>query len=407
MEIVYPVCCGIDVHHKQLVACLRKVEKDGKVKKEIRQFNTTMSALKDLLKWLKENECPIVAMESTGVYWKPVYHILNQKMNVIVGNARDMRRRPGNKTDKTDSEWISELLAHGLIAPCFIPTPQISALRDLNRMRATLVQERSQSKNRIHKVLEDTNIKLSTVVSDLLGVTSRRILDALIAGERNPQTLAKLARGSLIKKIPQLELALEGQFTAHHAKIIKISLALIDALNFQIAEIDVEISRLMTPLQKEAELLKSIPGVNETSARVILSEIGTDMSRFGSDKRLSAWSGMSPGNNESGGKRKKAKTRKGNRWLRRILVQCAWATRKTDTFLGHTFTRWEYRIGGKKAAMATAHKIIVITYHLLTTGSIYDEKKYVDHTAKQKEHRRKNAVKNLERMGFQVSLTPA
>jgi transposase len=370
----------------------------------VREFATTYSALLALAEWLVERHCPVVAMESTGVYWQPVYHVLSGTLEVLVGNAQEMRRRPGHKTDKADARWIAELLAHGLIRPSFLPPPPIRALRDLTRTRVALVQSRSQAKNRVHKVLEDTNLKLASVVADLFGVSGRRMLAALIAGERDPHVLASFARGRLRRKLAELELALQGQFTTHHARLIALALEVIDLMSRQIAELDQQIGELIAPLYPQIEQLVSIPGVEATAARAILAEIGTDMSRFGSDARLSSWAGVCPGNHESAGKRRRGRTRKGNRYLRRILVQCAWAARKTSTFLGRTFRRLEARLGGKKAAMAVAHKILVIVYHLLAQGTVYDEERYNRLSPQQEERQRRRAVQVLQALGYRVTL---
>jgi transposase len=404
MQVVHPICCGIDVHQAQLTVCLRRVTEDGQVTQEVREFATTYPALLALLDWLSAQHCPVVAMESTGVYWRPVYHVLAGTVEVLVGNAHEMRRRPGRKTDRADASWIAELLAHGLIRPSFVPPPAIQALRDLTRTRVALVQTRSQAKNRVTKVLEDTNIKLSSVVADLFGASGRRMLAALIAGEREPKVLAALARGRLRRKLSQLEVALTGQFTPPHARLIQGALELIDLLDRQIADLNQQIGDLVAPLAPQMEQLTSLPGVETTAARVILAEIGTDMSRFGADTRLASWAGMCPGNDESAGKRRGGRTRKGNRYLRRVLVQCAWAARKTPTYLGRTFRRLEARLGGKKAAMAVAHKILVIVYHLLAEGTCYDEERYDRLQPRREDQQRKRAVKALERLGYQVTL---
>lgn len=406
MDLINPVCCGLDVHRAQVTACLRQVLPGGRVEMTHQEFSTTTQGLLELQTWLIEAQCPVVAMESTGVYWKPVYHILRDTVELIVGNARDIRQRPGKKTDKADAEWIAELLAHGLIQPSYVPPPEICALRDLTRTRVKLVQMRTQAKNRVHKTLEDCNIKLSSVVSDLFGASGREMLDALVSGERDTKVLANMAKGRLRIKLPQLELALEGQFTDHHGELIRLSLEQVDLFNKQIRRIDARIHELCEPLRRQIEQLSSIPGVDEQAACQILGEIGTDMSRFGSDGRLASWAGMCPGNNESAGKRHSGRTRKGSRWLRRILCQCAWAARKTSSFLGRTFRRLEKRLGGKKAAMAVGHKILVIIYHLLNDGTFYEEERYEATRPKEEERQQKQAVKLLEALGYQVTLRP-
>lgn len=266
------------------------------------------------------------------------------------------------------------------------------------------MQTRTQSKNRVYKILEDSNIKLASVVSDLFGKSARRMLDALVSGERDPQKLSAMALGTLRGKIPQLEVALEGQFTEHHARLIGGALELVDVLGRQIAEIDQALQELLSEVAPQLEQLESIPGVSDITARDIVAEIGLDMSRFGSAARLVSWAGLSPGKNESAGKRRKGRTRKGNKYLRRVLVQCAWATRKTSTFLGRTFRRLEARLGSKKAAMAVAHKILVIIYHLLLEGTFYEEERYDRLLPRQEERERKRALKALERLGYAVTL---
>jgi transposase len=404
MQVVHPICCGIDVHQAQLTACLRRVDTDGQVTTDVREFATTYDALLTLSTWLSEQQCPVVALESTGVYWRPVYHVLVGTVEVLVGHAQEMRRRPGRKTDKADARWIAELLAHGLIRPSFIPPPPIGALRDLTRTRVALIQACTQAKNRVVNVREDTHITLTSVVSDLFGRSGRRMLAALLAGERDPKKLAALALGTLRRKRPQLELALTGQVTDHHAWLIQGALELIDLLDRQITSLDQHIGELMAPLAPQMEQLTSIPGVEATAARAILAEIGTEMRHFGPAARLASWAGVCPGNDESAGKRRSGRTRKGNRYLRRVLVQCAWAARTTPTFLGHTCRRLEGRRGGKKAAMAVAHKILVIGYHLLLEGTFYEEARYDHLQARQKERQQKRAVKTLERLGYRVTL---
>jgi transposase len=406
METIHPVCCGLDVHQASVTACLRRVTAEGSISVEKRQFATTVQGLLELAGWLVESGCPIAAMESTGVYWKPVFHILSATMEVWVVNARDVKQRRGKKTDPKDAQWIAELLAHGLIEPSFVPPPHISALRDLVRMRTALVQTRTQVKSRVLATLEDTNVKLASVISDPFGVSGRKIMDALAKGNRDPKVLSQMAKGVLRRKIPQLEIALEGTFTDHHALLIGLNLELVDHTNAQIAQLDQRICELMDPLKKEAERVQSIPGVHHTAARTILSEIGTDMNRFGSASRLASWAGICPGDNESAGKRKSGKIRKGNRYLKRVLAECAWAAGKTETFLGRTFRRLQARIGGKKAAIAVGHKILVIVFHLLNEGMTYDDGRYNRLNPKQENRQRERALAILQQLGYEVQLTP-
>ena len=405
MDLMYPVCCGLDVHKKQVTACLRRASGKRDVRLEVREFPTTVAGLSDLAVWLSDNDCLVAAMESTGVYWKPVYHVIAESLQeVIVGNAHDMRPPPGKKTDKADAKWIAELLAHGLVRPSFIPPPKIRALRDLTRLRVKYIDMRTQAKNRVHRLLEDCNIKLSSVATDIFGKSGRAILAALIQGERDPAVLADLALGLLRRKIPQLELALQGQFTEHHSMLIQQSLAQVDLFDSQLAQMDARIDALLADHQEEVEQLASIPGMKDKSAATVIAEIGTDMSRFGQDSRLASWAGICPGNDESAGKRRSGKIRKGNKWLKRILTQCAWAARKTDTHLGRVFLRLEKRIGRQKAAIAVGHKILVISYHLLNDGTFYEEERYDQLSTKEQQRRQKAAVRTLEILGYDVQL---
>jgi transposase len=404
MPVVHPICCGIDVHQAQLTACLRRVDTDGQVTTDIREFATTDDALLTLSTWLIEQQCPVVALESTGVSWRPVDHVLVGTVEVLVGHAQEMRRRPGQKTDKADARWMAELLAHGLIRPSFVPPPSIGALRDLTRTRVALIQARRPANNRVVKVREDTQIKLTSVVADLFGRSGRRLLAALVAGARDPKTLAALALGVLRRKQPPLELALTGQFTAHHAWLMQGALELIDPLDRQLADLDQHIGELIAPLAPQMEQLTSMPGVEATAARAILAETGTAMRHFGSAARLASWAGVCPGHDESAGKRRSGRTRQGNGDLRRVLVQCAWAARKPPTFLGHTCRRLEGRLGGKKAAMAVAHTMLVMGYHLLLEGTCDEEARYDRLQIQPEERQQKHAVKALERLGYRVTL---
>ena len=402
MELRYSVCCGIDVHKRILVACIRRVVDSAQVTKETREFDTTVSGLLSLSTWLAEEGCTVVAMESTGVYWRPVYHALSGGFEVIIGNAREIRHVPGRKTDKTDAAWIAELLAHGLITQSFIPPPGIDALRNLTRTRVAQVQMRTQEKNRVHKILEDTGVKLGSVVSDLFGKSARRMLQALVDGERDPKVLAQFAIGKLKKKIKELELALQGQFTEQHGFLIGQTLQHIDFIDAQIKKLDDRITKQVAPMEDAVLQLDTIPGVDVRAAQMIIAEIGTDMKRFGSGRRLASWSGMCPGNNESAGKKKSGRTLSGNRWLRRVLTQCAWAARKTETHLGRTFRRLERRIGGKRAAVAVGHKILVVVFQLLLNGTFYEDRStYQTHEREALYH--KQLIAQLERAGFSVT----
>lgn len=404
MNVLHPICCGIDVHQAILVCALRIVLPDGTAHKQLREFGTTTAQLLLLCDWLTQNDCPVVAMESTGVYWKPVYHILSPLFEVIVGNPRDMKLKKGNKTDEVDASWISELLAHGLIQASFVPPPPIRGLRDLTRMRIGLVETRTTVKNRVMKVLEDANIKLSSVASNVFGKSGRAMLEAMVRGERKPEVLAEFALGRLRKKKAQLKEALDGMVTEHHAMMLKLYLEQSDQLEEHIAQIEEKLSEQMASLQEPQRQLATIPGVSETAAQVILSEIGTNMDQFGSAQRLSSWAGVCPGNKISAGKRKGSRSRKGNKYLRRILVQCAWAASKTDTFLGRTFHRLASRMGKKRAAVAVGHKILVLVYHLLVKGEEYEESRYEDQKEKREAQHLRRALNQLNQLGYQVEI---
>jgi transposase len=328
-----------------------------------------------------------------------------ETLDGVVANARSVRQRPGKKTEKADAAWLAELFAHGLVEPSVLPPPAVQALRDLTRTRVALVQTRTQVQNRLSKVWEDTNIKVAHAMSDLFGTSGRRMLKALCGGERHPHRLAARAMGTFRRKLPELALALTGQCTAHHGRLIQGALELMELLEQQIAALDEQIRQATEAFEPQREQLQSIPGIKSITARDIIAEIGTDMSRFGSATRLSSWAGVSPGHNESAGKRRKGRTRKGNRDLRRVLVQCAWAARKTPTFFGRTFRRLESRLGRKKAALAVAHKILVIMYHVLMDGTLYDESRYDRQDAREEEREKTRALAALERLGYHVTLS--
>jgi transposase len=404
MDLKYARCCGLDVHSATVVACCREVV-DGTVRKETKVFGTTLRELSQLCDWLRERDCPIAAMESTGVYWRPVYNVLCKRLKVIVGNARAMKPPTGKKTDKADAGWIADLLAHDLIRPSFIPEPGLKALREFNRLRVRLVEQRTQAKNRIQGQLQDANIKLANVASDVFGKSGRKMLDALVAGERDPAVLAQFSCSTLRRKIPQLELALEGSFSAHHATILGHLLEQHDLLDKHVHKLNEQIRQATTELGMDGALAQiiTIPGINEVSGRQILSEIGNDMSHFGLDKRLASWATACPGNNETAGKRRSGRTRKGNRYLRRILVECAHATEKTQTQLGRIYRRFKARIGANKAAMAVGHKMLIIIFHVLREGTFYDDSKLAN-DAKEDERRRRRALRDLERLGYKVTI---
>ncbi len=404
MQIVYERCCGLDVHKKVVVACA--ITPEGK---EIQSFGTMTDDLLALVEWIKSKGCTHVAMESTGVYWKPIYNLLElARIETLVVNAQHIKAVPGRKTDVKDAEWIADLLRHGLLKGSYIPKREQRELRELVRYRRSLINERSREVNRLQKVLEGANIKLASVASDVLGVSGRSMLEALVHGHNDPKLLAELAKGRLKNKRQDLERALRGLVGPHQRMIIAAQLEHIDFLNQQIAQLDEEIEKRMRPFEEDLELLDTIPGVGRRAAEEILAEIGTDMDRFPSVAHLASWAGMSPGNNESAGKRKSGRTRKGNNALRSTLVDAAHAAARTkDTYLSAQHQRIAARRGANRAAVAVGHSILVITYHVLKKRQPYIElgANYLDERRKQTTVNR--AVKKLEDLGFKVHLEPS
>jgi transposase len=405
MEVLYACCCGIDVHAKMLVAC---VIKGGK--KEVRTFSTMTAELLCLLDWLTQAGCTHVAIESTGVYWRPVFNILEGAMEVILTNARDAKGYKARKTDVIDAEWLADLLRHGLLKPSFIPPLPIRELRDLTRYRESLVRERTALANRIQKLIESANIKLGQVASDALGVSGKLMLRALAAGETDAEQMSHLAQRTLKRKQPQLQQALEGRFTPAQRWILGQLLDQYEhveaALQSAEERIGQEVENSADPFVAEAvPLLDTIPGVGETVAQIIVAEIGVDMDRFPTDHHLASWAGVCPGNNESAGKRKSGKTTKGSRYLRAALVQAAWAaSHQKETYLAAQYKRLVKRMGKKKALVAVGHSILVIAYHVLQTrrpyqelGGEYFERRNVD-------KQRKRLLRQLESLGVKVTI---
>lgn len=401
MEVVNLRCCGLDVHKKSITACILTPEK-----KEIRTFGTMTEELLDLLDWLLNNSCTHVAMESTGTYWKPVYNLLElTELTLLVVNAQHIKAVPGRKTDVKDAEWIANLLKHGLLKGSFIPSREQRELRELVRYRRTLVQERSREINRIQKVLEGANIKLSSVVSNVVGVSGLAIIKAICEGKEDPKSLAQLAKGTLKNKHKELEKALRGLIGSHQRLLLTSQLKHIEFLDLQIEQISQEIGDRMGPFEQDLELIDSIPGIGKTTAENILAEIGTDMSRFPTAAHLASWSGMAPGNNESAGKRKSGKTTDGNKYLRSSLVEAAHAaSRCKNTYLAAQYRRIAARRGSKRAAVAVGHTILVMIYHILTTKQPYQElgANYFDNLRKNAIVKR--AVKQLESLGYKICL---
>jgi transposase len=406
MDVVVERCCGLDVHKKTVVACRILPDEAGRPQKEVRTFGTMTGELLSLSDWLKDGGVTHVAMEATGVYWKPVYNLLEGNFELLVVNAQHIKAVPGRKTDVKDAEWIADLLRHGLLKGSFIPDAPQRELRELTRHRQTLVEERAHIVNRLLKVLEEANIKLGSVVSDIQGKSARLILDAVLKGESDPETLSELAVGRLKGKREALAQAVEGRVRPHHRLLIGQHLDHLDFLSRQIAAVSEEIEQRLRPFDEAIQRLDEIPGVNRRIAEVILSEVGSDMSRFASSGHLASWAGMCPGNCESAGKRKSGKTRKGSPALRQALVEAAHgASHSKETYLQAQFHRLRARRGAKRAWMAVGHSILVIAYHLLKDPSARYQNlggNYFDERNRTGVERR--LVRRLEQLGYHVSL---
>lgn len=407
MEVVYERCCGVDVHKQTVVACLLTPGTLGKPTKEIRTFGTMTADLRQLAAWLSTADCTDVAMESTGVYWKPIYNLLESGFRLLLVNAQHMKQVPGRKSDVRDCEWIADLLRHGLLRGSFVPDRERRELRELTRYRTALIRERAAEVNRLQKTLEGANIKLASVASDVTGVSARAMLAGLLAGQTDTVALAELAQGSLRRRLRQLALALEGAFEAHQRFVVREQLAHVDSLQTAIARASAEIARRLRPLEDLLARLDTIPGVGRRTAEVLVAEIGTDMSHFPTAGHLASWAGLCPGMNESAGKRLSGKTRKGNKWLRAALVEAAQAAgHKPDTYVGAQYRRLVTRRGKKKATIAVAHTLLVIAYHLLQDGTVYQDlgATYFEERDRQRIERR--LVARLERFGYTITPPP-
>jgi len=405
MEVLYRRCCGLDVHKETVVACLRVVSGD-EVIREVRTFETTTASLMALSEWLAENGCTHVAMEATGVYWKPVWHILDDgDFQLILANAAHVKNVPGRKTDVNDATWLADLLAHGLIRASFVPDTQTQELRTLLRTRKQLVREKSSHILRVQKMLEDANIKLDSVITDVIGMSGRAMIEALIAGESDPAMLARLANYRLKTSQEKLREALRGRVTNHHRFLLRLHLNQIDALDASIVMIDKQVEAGIAPFRAAVGQVMTIPGIRDIGAQVIVSEIGTDMSRFPSEGHLISWAGLCPRNDESAGKRRSNRLRKGAPWLKTTLVQCAWAAvRKKGSYLQAQFLRLKTRRGPKKAIMAVAASILTAIYHMLKDGTLYQD--LGSNHFQSKGQQAKRLVKRLADLGYAVALTP-
>jgi transposase len=375
MEMLHRCCAGLDVHKKTVVACIRRITDAGRLEEQVLSFGTTTGELLALADWLAGHGVRQVAMESTGVYWKPVYNLLEPHFEVMLVNAQHIKKVPGRKTDVKDAQWIAELLQFGLLRPSFIPPLPIRQLRDLTRQRTQLVRHRATACNRLQKVLEDANIKLASVAADILGVSGRAMLKALINEVEDPAELAELARGRMRSKLPALREALRGQVRDHHRFQLQELLDQVTDLEGRIERQSSRVATLIAPYSAAVERLQTIPGVDRRAAEVLVAEVGTDMTRFATADHLCSWAGMSPGNDRSAGKRRSGRTTKGDCWLRSVVVQAAWAASHTKTtILGATYRRWVKRMGRKRALVALGHKILVLVYKLLSTETEYEER---------------------------------
>lgn len=405
LSVLYRCCAGLDVHKDTVVACVLLTTASGKVSRAIRTFATTTASLQELADWLVSQAVTHVAMESTGVYWRPVFNLLEGRVEVILVNAQHMKAVPGRKTDVKDAQWIAELLRHGLLTASFIPPKPIRDLRDLVRSRKKLVQQQAQAINRVQKVLETANIKLASVASDVLGVSGRSMIEAMLAGISDAETLADLARGRLRKKLPALREALEGRVEATHRLLLRQLLEQIDFLQGQIDALSVDIDQLLAPYEPLVARLMQITGIGRLAATGILAEIGTDMSRFPSDKHLASWAGVAPGNKQSGGKRLKAHTTKGNRHLRATLAEVVWVISHThDNYLSAQYHRLARRIGKKRAIVAVSHSVLVIIYHLLRDQQDYQDLGPQYFETLDTHRQRDTAVRRLQALGYKVIL---
>lgn len=409
MDVLVERCAAIDIGKAVMVVTVRRPDGQGRRAQETRTFRTTTAQVLECRDWLVGERVSVVAMEATSDYWKPVYYLLEDAIaEVQLLNARHVKAVPGRKTDVHDAEWLAQLVEHGLVTPSFVPPPAIRDLRDLTRYRKTLIEERTREVQRLEKLLEDAGIKLSSVASSTLTVSGRAMIEALIAGERDPAVLANLAQRRLRRKIPELTEALHGRFRDHHALIAAEMLARIDAADAAIARLCVEIERVVEPFRDLIALLITIPGIAHRAAEVILAEIGIDMSVFGTAERLASWAGMCPGSNESAGKRKSGRTRKGSKALRTVLVECAYAASRTkDTYLKAQFWRLAGRRGKQRAAVAVGHTLLVIAFHVLDRRQPYQELggDYFTNRLSNAAHIRR-LVTQLERLGQRVTLEP-
>lgn len=405
MDVILDRVCGLDVHKDIVKACVRVPGQDKKRDQHIATFGTKTEDLLALRDWLEQWKVTHVAMESTGEYWKPIYYLLEDRFEVLLANAAHIKNVPGRKTDAKDGAWIAQLLECGLVAKSFVPPRPIREIRDLTRYRKTLIQQRTEEVLRLHGVLQRAGIKLSSVASNIVGVSGRAILKALVEGKKKPAEMAELARGQLRGKIPLLKRALEGQFTAHHGKLINHMLAHIDYLEEVIADLSQELTTLLLPYEEQLKLLETIPGVQRRTAEVMVGEVGVDMSQFPEDRNLCSWAGVCPGNRRSAGKRQPEKVSKGGRWLKPALTEATWAAvKENQSYLSAQYHRLVPAKGKKKAAMAVSHSMLVSVYHVLKKGTPYQDLGSDYFLRRNQEATKRRCLRQLEQMGYAVTL---
>jgi transposase len=410
VQVVYERCAALDIGKSILVACVRRARKGGGREQEVRTFKTFLQNLETLRDWLVAEQVTHVTMEATGSYWRPVWYVLEDAgFELSLVNARHVKQVPGRKTDVKDAVWLAELLECGLLAGSFVPSPGIRELRDLTRYRKRLIQDRTREAQRVDKVLQDAAIKLGSVASEILGKSSRAMIEALIAGERDAEVLADLAKGRLRDKIPDLVRALHGRFADHHAMLLRLHLDHIDHIDAAITTLDERVDEVIRPFAVIHDLLVTIPGIGKRVAEVIIAEIGVDMAVFPTAAHLASWAGVCPGNNSSAGKHYSGRRTKGDEWLLDALTQAAWAAARTkDDYLSAQFWRFARRIGKKKAIFAVAHSLLVIAYHVIDTGQPYHNLG-ADYFTKRidPERRARHLTRQLADLGYEVTLTKA
>lgn len=407
MEVKYERCCGIDVHKQSLTACVIAPDADGHVAKVKRSFGTMSDDLKGLAAWLQEWQVTTVALESTGVYWKPVHNLLEGQFEILVVNPEHIKKLAGRKTDAADAEWIADLLRHGLLKGSFIPSALLRELRDLTRYRTRLGDERTSEVNRLQKVLEDANIKIGDVMSNVMGVSGRAILAQLVEGQTDPAILVSLAQGKLREKQDLLAKALVGTVNDHHRFMLMQHLTHIDYLDEAIERLDQQIRDKIRPFEAAVAVWDSLPGIGRRIAEIVVAEIGADLKPFEDAPHLASWTGLCPGNHESAGKRRTGKTRKGSKWLRRALVEAAHgAARKKQSYFQAQYARLVRRCGKKRAAVAVGHSLLVTGYSLITRQQTYQDLGSAYFDERDREGVKRRAIRRLEQLGFQVQIAP-